>query len=124
MAINPNGRAVLKSCHYIPPTEVTNDEYPLSLSTGRSTFQFHTRSKTGRAQPLQDAQPEPTVTISTEDAEELDIKEGEEVVVTSRRGVVQMKAYVGGIAKGQTFIPMHYGRSPLPLSDALVMSED
>lgn len=109
LAMHVNGKAILKHCHYIPAREEPSAEYPIALGTGRNTFHFHTRTKTGRSKPLEDAKPEPTVTISTHDAEELGIKDGEQVTVRSTRGGVQMKASVGDISKGQAFIPFHFG---------------
>jgi hypothetical protein len=41
MVMNPNGRAILKSCDYVKPAEMIDDEYPLGLSTGRAVYQFH-----------------------------------------------------------------------------------
>jgi len=109
--INPQGRAILKACHYIASQEQPSDEFPFQLSTGRSVYQFHTRTKTGRSKPLQDAAPEPAITISRHDAQELDIADGEEVIVRRARGEVQMSAKVDDIAPRQAFIPFHYGRS-------------
>lgn len=106
---NPAGKAILKSCHYLPPLEATTPEYPLNLSTGRNVYHFHTRTKTGRSKPLQDAFSEPMIQISSEDAEELGIAQGEEVVIYSPRGSVQMKADIGRPIKGQTFIFFHFG---------------
>ncbi|KAL0934813.1 periplasmic nitrate [Colletotrichum truncatum] len=108
-SFNPAGRAILKSCHYAPSMEETTDEYPLRLSTGRNVYQFHTRTKTGRSKELQDACPEPEVRISKEDAAKMDIQTGDNVVVKSRRGAVELKAKVGGISTGQIFIPFHFG---------------
>lgn len=81
----------------------------MQLSTGRNVYQFHTRTKTGRSKHLQEACPEPEIRLSDEDAAEIGVESGEEVVVRSRRGAVQMKCVVGKIAKGQTFIPFHFG---------------
>lgn len=107
-AMNPKGRAILKACHYVPPMEEPNDEYPFRLSTGRRVHHFHTRTKTGRTQ-LQKACPEPEIVISEEDAASFGFKDGEEVLVQSRRGEVQLPVRVGDIEKGQTFIPFHFG---------------
>jgi len=108
-AINPNGRAILKSCNYKPAREIVNDEYPLALMTGRNTFQFHTRTKTDRASRLHAAAPDARAQISRDDAESLDIEDGDMVVVKSRRGKVQIPAAVGDIDKGKVFVPMHWG---------------
>jgi predicted molibdopterin-dependent oxidoreductase YjgC len=107
--LNPAGRAILKACHYIPPPEQPSEEYPLQLSTGRNVYHFHTRTKTGRSKPLQNAFSEPIIRINEEDAEELGIAGGEQVVVSSCRGKVQVKAAIGKISRGQTFMPFHFG---------------
>jgi formylmethanofuran dehydrogenase subunit D len=107
--LQPNGRAILKACRYIPDPEDVDDEYPLQLSTGRNVYHFHTRTKTGRSKPLQDASSEPIVRINDIDAADLGICNGDQVIVSSRRGEIQVKAAVGKISRGQTFIPFHFG---------------
>ncbi|CEQ41357.1 SPOSA6832_03050 [Sporobolomyces salmonicolor] len=128
-AMNPNGRAILKSCHWHPQEELVSDAHPYRLTTGRvvhhvrllsvalslppinaaSRSQFHTRTKTGRSKRLEDAAPEAFVQISEEDAAELDIKNGDMIIVENRRGALELPAKVGEIAKGNIFIPFHYG---------------
>jgi anaerobic selenocysteine-containing dehydrogenase len=107
--LNPAGRAILKAADYIPSLEAPDGEYPLQLSTGRQVYHFHTRTKTGRSKELRDAAQGPMIEISPEDAATYGVADGEEVVVKSRRGAVQMPVYVGKIAKGQCFMPFHYG---------------
>lgn len=107
-AMNPAGRAILKTCHYSPSMEEPDDEFPLRLSTGRKVHQFHTRTKTGRT-ALQNACPEPDVRISAGDAERFGVRDGEMVIVRSRRGAVELKCRVGRIMEGQVFIPFHFG---------------
>ena len=51
-AKEPDGRAFLHAADYEPPPEVADDEYPLLLTTGRTLYHFHTRTKTGRAPEL------------------------------------------------------------------------
>ncbi|KAH8819369.1 putative periplasmic nitrate reductase [Xylogone sp. PMI_703] len=108
-AMNPAGRAILKAADYIPSLEATDEEFPLQLSTGRQVYHFHTRTKTGRVRELREAGGKPFIQISERDAEELDIKDGEEVAISSRRGQIQLPVKVGQIAKGQVFIPFHFG---------------
>ncbi|KAJ9322825.1 hypothetical protein DTO027B5_595 [Paecilomyces variotii] len=108
-SINPGGRAILKSANYFPDPEEPNENYPIRLSTGRNVYHFHTRTKTGRSKPLQEACPEPTIRISKDDAVKFNVQDGDEVVVRSRRGAVEMRASVGDIAPGQAFIPFHFG---------------
>ena len=108
-ALNPAGRAILKTAQYVPEQEAPDDEYPLRLSTGRQVYHFHTRTKTGRSKALEDKCPEPYLEISENDAAAVGIKDGDDIVVTSRRGQVEMAARVSDIHKGQVFIPFHFG---------------
>jgi ferredoxin-nitrate reductase len=109
-ARDPRGRAVIKPAEYVPPTEEPDGRYPLWLTTGRVTFHWHTRTKTGRVKALQEAAPDVFVQISVADAERYDIKEGDLVDVTSRRGRIVGAARIGGILEGHVFVPFHYGR--------------
>ncbi|HZR46092.1 MAG TPA: molybdopterin dinucleotide binding domain-containing protein, partial [Candidatus Manganitrophaceae bacterium] len=79
------------------------------LTTGRVVCHFHTRTKTGRSKPLQDAAPDAFVEIAPADAERLGIKEGDWLEVATRRGKVRQPARITGIHPGHLFIPFHYG---------------
>jgi ferredoxin-nitrate reductase len=107
-AMNPAGRAILKAAHYKPSLEEPDAEYPLRLSTGRNVYHFHTRTKTGRSR-LQDVCSEAWIQISEVDAAPLQLKDGDNVIVRSRRGSVQLPVRIGKIAAGQAFIPFHFG---------------
>jgi anaerobic selenocysteine-containing dehydrogenase len=108
-ANDPNGKALIKAADYQPPHEQPDTDYPFMLSTGRVVYHFHTRTKTGRSPTLNAAAPDAFVQIAEEDAMRLDIKEGDLVVVESRRGKVIEPAKIGGILSGHLFIPFHYG---------------
>src|SRR5579859_2907953 len=109
MELNPAGRAIIKTCEYRQSEEMPSEEYPLTLSTGRNVYHFHTRTKTGRISQLQNARPDPMCQISKEDAEKYGVVDGQDVIVSSRRGQIQIPARVGEIMPGQVFIPFHYG---------------
>ena len=79
-------RAMLKSAPFAGPHEPPDDEYPLRLTTGRSVYHFHTRTKTGRRPELVAAAPEVWVELAAEDAAERGIDEGDVVEVASRAG--------------------------------------
>ncbi|MFL5809049.1 MAG: molybdopterin oxidoreductase family protein [Flavisolibacter sp.] len=106
---DPKGKAFIKAADYRPPHELPDDQYPLMLTTGRVVYHFHTRTKTGRANALQQAAPDAFVQISEEDAIKYGIADGEMVDVISRRGKVTQPAKIGGIIPGHLFIPFHYG---------------
>jgi ferredoxin-nitrate reductase len=108
-ANNPAGRAILKPAEYVPPSEVPDKQYPYLLTTGRLVHQFHTRTKTGRAEELQAAAPDEAIQIAADDASKLRIKEGDWIRIRSRRGSIEAQATIGDIKPGHVFLPFHFG---------------
>ncbi|GAB4098565.1 nitrate reductase [Sinomonas halotolerans] len=108
-AMNPSGRAMVKAAEYLPPHEGPSVDYPFMLTTGRTLYHFHTRTKTGRVPELQAAAPEVWVEVSEQDAAAAGIAEGDLVEVASPRGSVRAQARVSGIRPGVLFLPFHYG---------------
>ncbi len=107
-AEDPAGRAVLKAAEYRPPEE-PDDDYPFWLTTGRVVYHFHTRTKTGRSRELNLAAPEVFAQLHEEDARRLGGKEGDQVDISSRRGMVRARVRLGGVGRGHVFLPFHYG---------------
>lgn len=109
-ALQANGRAILYGFDWAPPLEMTSDEFPFELNTGRLVYQWHTRTKTGRAPMLHLAAPEAYVEINPEDAQTLEIEMGDRIRVTSKRGSIQVPARItDSVRPGAIFIPFHYG---------------
>jgi anaerobic selenocysteine-containing dehydrogenase len=108
-AIAPAGRAFLKGAEYTPAHEEPSEEFPLLYTTGRTVYQFHTRTKTGRSRSLDEAAPDAWVELSRLDADRLGITEGDVVRVESPRGAIQVRARVGRVMPGAVFAPFHYG---------------
>jgi anaerobic selenocysteine-containing dehydrogenase len=108
-ARRPDGRAFLHAADYQPSPEVPGGEYPLLLTTGRTVYQFHTRTKTGRAPQLDAAAPDVWVELNPADAGPRGIAEGDPVAISSPRGVIHARARIGGIRPGIVFVPFHYG---------------
>jgi ferredoxin-nitrate reductase len=119
-AQQPSGRAFLRAVPYEPAPEEADDEYPMLLTTGRTVYQFHTRTKTGRAPQLDRAAPDVWVEVSAEDARAATIGEGDLVKIESRRGQIEARARVSAIRPGLVFVPFHYGSwvSPNQTDDA------
>lgn len=105
----PAGRAFLKGCAYTPAHERPSEAFPLLYTTGRTVYQFHTRTKTGRSRSLHDAAPDAWVELSAVDAERYGITEGDIVRVESPRGAIEVAARVGQVMEGAVFAPFHYG---------------
>lgn len=108
-AYNPQGRAMLKGAAYLPPHELPSEEHPLQLTTGRTLYHFHTRTKTGRAPQLRGAAPDVWVELSAADAAAADLHEGDVVEVATPRGSMQGRLRISGIRPGVVFVPFHYG---------------
>jgi ferredoxin-nitrate reductase len=108
-AKEPDGRAYLHAVGHESPPEAPDDKFPLRLTTGRTVYHFHTRTKTARAPELDAAAPEVWAELSAPDAEELGIADGDMVRIESARGAIEAPARVNGIRKGVVFVPFHYG---------------
>ena len=108
-AKQPGGRAFLHAAEYQPSPETPREAYPLELTTGRTVYHFHTRTKTARAPELQAAAPEPWIELNAADADELGIGEDDLVRLESPRGAVHAPARLTEIRKGTVFVPFHYG---------------
>ena len=108
-ALAPNGRALLKGAAYTPAHEEPSDDYPLRYTTGRTAYQFHTRTKTGRSRELHRAARDAWVELAPADAEPLGVAEGDWVRVESPRGAIEVRARIGRVMPGAVFAPFHYG---------------
>ncbi|MFI5688348.1 molybdopterin oxidoreductase family protein [Streptomyces sp. NPDC051636] len=108
-SLNPDGKAVLKAAEYLPPHEDTSHDFPLQLTTGRTLYHFHTRTKTGRVPQLNAAAPEMWAELSAAEAAARGLTEGDLVEVATPRGAVRARLRVTGIRDGMVFLPFHYG---------------
>jgi anaerobic selenocysteine-containing dehydrogenase len=108
----------------MPPPETPDEEYPLYLTTGRTVYHFHTRTKTAGAPELNAAAPEPWVELASSDAAELGVNDGDLVRVESRRGSVEVPVRCNGNRPGTLFLPFHYGDPETAANDLTPTSWD
>jgi len=108
-AMAPAGRAFLKGCDWTPAHEEPSADFPLLFTTGRTVYQFHTRTKTRRSASLHEAAPDAWVELNPADATPLGIREGDVVRVESPRGAIEVRARLGHVMAGAVFAPFHYG---------------
>jgi anaerobic selenocysteine-containing dehydrogenase len=108
-AKEPAGRAFLHAAEHRPAPEEPSTAYPLLLTTGRSVYQFHTRTKTGRAPQLNAAAPDAWVELNPADADAAGVRDGDLVRVESPRGAIEVRARLSGVRPGVVFVPFHYG---------------
>jgi formate dehydrogenase major subunit len=99
--------APFSAVEWEPPVDELSEEYPVRLTTGRRLTDYNTGVQSGRfSSPLRRGE---TLDVSPEDAEALDLTEGEPVRVSSRRGSVEVPVHVdAGLRPGLTFMTMHF----------------
>lgn len=105
-----DNKAVFWARPYEPAAEEPDKEYPFWLCTGRVLEHWHTGSMTRRVPELHQSVPAAYVEIHPKDAAKKGIKTGDRVLVSSRRGDLELRAEVdyGGRAlsqQGLIFVP-------------------
>ncbi len=88
------GQGLFHEVQWIPPAEVADAQYPFIMSTGRRLWHYHTRTQTQHSEGFDRIFPEELFEINPEDAEALGVRSGDMVRVTSRRGHIEVKAWV------------------------------
>ncbi|NUQ52215.1 MAG: molybdopterin-dependent oxidoreductase [Phycisphaerales bacterium] len=93
--------------HEFPP-EMPDKDFPFWLCTGRVLEHWHTGTMTRRVPQLHRAMPRAYVEVNREDATRLGIRNGEVVTIKSRRGELDLPAWIGGRGDpkpGEVFVP-------------------
>ncbi|MES2794608.1 MAG: molybdopterin-dependent oxidoreductase [Bacteroidota bacterium] len=107
----PNQRAKI---HAIPDenkSESLDDDFPLVMTTGRIRDQWHTMTKTGKVNKLNQHIDQPYIEMHPKDADDRNIVDNQVVEVLSRRGKAQVKVKITtDIKQGVCFMPMHFGK--------------
>lgn len=107
-------RGLGKFCpvEYSPPQEKIDADYPYLLTTGRKLNHFHTGTMTRRSFGLNIIHPEELVELNPEDAKKLQVDEGQEVIISSRRGKVKARVEVTEqVPPGLLFMSFHFHES-------------
>ncbi len=106
----PDGRAALLARQFKAPAEETDGEYPFALITGRMASQFNTGTRTGRLTDINNTMPINFVEIHPDNAREIEITDGDEVEIVSRRGRVRSIVSIKErILPGTVYMNMHFG---------------
>ena len=105
----PRGLASFTPITWRNPEELPDEEYPFILTTGRVLYQYHTGTMTRRSQVIEKADRGPVIEMNPSDVGRLQIKDGDQVRVASRRGAITLPVLsTDRISRGVTFIPFHY----------------
>jgi formate dehydrogenase major subunit len=98
---------------YQPPAEEADQEYPLTLTTGRMLEHYHTGTMTRRSDGLNELVPTGFVEVHPDDAAGLGIADEALVTVETRRGAISLPANVTDrVRRGTVFVPFHFWEAP------------
>ena len=108
----PTGKARLVPAALTPPAETPDADYPLVLITGRQLEHWHTGSMTRRSQVLDAVEPGPVVSLHPDTAARNGLAAGDNALVQSRRGRVQLAVRLDpGMPPDTAFIPFAYAEA-------------
>ncbi|WP_240340551.1 molybdopterin oxidoreductase family protein [Nocardioides sp. SYSU D00038] len=113
-----DGRARFVAVDHVGAAEQPDDDYPLHLTTGRVLGQYQSGAQTRRVRDLPDTGP--FVELHPMLAARVGARDGEPVVVTTRRGELKAPARVVGTIRPDTvFVPFHWVGANRLTNDAL-----
>lgn len=108
----PSGKAKLIFEDVTENPSATNEEFPFNLNTGRGTVgQWHTHTRTREIQAVTNIVPQKAyVDINRKDAEKLDIKENDEVLIHSSNGHTSkfIARLTDNLKEKTLYAPIHY----------------
>ena len=108
-----SGRGKLVPASVSPPNEEPDEDFPMVLTTGRQLEHWHTGALTRRAVVLDSIEPEAVASLSMRELRRMGIAPGETVRVSTRRGVIEIKARAdNAIPDGMIFIPFCFAEAP------------
>ncbi len=119
-ANGPNrGKGVLTPLSMTPSKELSLEDFPHILLTGRILEHYHTRTMTKRTKKIHDLYSENYMDINPIDMKKLNLKQGDLVKVRSLRGETVARVKESSSVKENTmFMPFHFADGANMLSDA------
>ena len=105
-----DGKAKLLPVDWRPLAESCNPNFPLTLNTGRTVEQWHTRTKTKEIALLNNLAPEAWIELNPKDAKKLKVKSGDRIKIASNRGEVNnlIVKVTEVVREGDCFVPFHF----------------
>ena len=108
----PDGLGHFKVVEFKSPAEVPDEEYPYFLTTGRSIFHYHSGTMTLRTPKLFNEVTQGFVEVNPEDATRAGVRNGDTVILKTRRGSIEAEAKVTDeVPPGLLFVPFHFPKS-------------
>ncbi|HOP04770.1 MAG TPA: formate dehydrogenase subunit alpha [Tenuifilaceae bacterium] len=108
----PNGKGKLFPVDYVAQSEKVDSEYPYLLNSGRLLYHYHTATMSRRTKALREFVNESFALVHPYDAVKQNLKDGEKVRITSRRGQLETTVRVSDeTLEGEVFMPWHFTES-------------
>ncbi len=103
------GKGKFSIVDYFGAKELPDDEYPLTLTTGRVLYHFHTRTMTDKNDEINEIVPVNFIEINQYTADQYGLNNMQEVIVKSRRGETKAEVHITDtIADLVVFMPFHF----------------
>ncbi|OHX66043.1 nitrate reductase [Flammeovirga pacifica] len=107
----PNKRAQILTSGPQNESDVINEDLPLVLTTGRIRDQWHTMTRTGKVNKLNQHISLPFLEMHPHDAKSRNLNDGDTAVIQTTRGECRVNVTITtDIKKGVIFMPMHWGK--------------
>ena len=102
-------KAIFTPVQVQAPKNLPCKKWPLALNTGRLRDQWHTMTRTALAPRLNQHKPEPFVEITSADALDYALKQGELAEIESAWGKMLARVQITDtLPQGDIFVPMHW----------------
>ncbi len=103
----PRGRGLLQGIEYEAPAELTSEEYPILLTTGRMLYHYNVSTR--KSGTLESMAPHELAEINPADAAAIGVSEDDQMRVSSRRGSVVTRVKITDrVPPGILFMTFHY----------------
>lgn len=110
----PSGFGRFLSVEYNPPQGVTKDGYPFTLIVGSSRYHFGSGTRSSRSARLKRFSLESFLEISSADAKDLGLSDGDRVTVMSAQGELLTSTKVSDtLPRGLLYMPISFPQSPV-----------
>jgi formate dehydrogenase (NADP+) alpha subunit len=106
------GRGLFHAITFRPPAEVPDSDFPLTLSTGRTLYNYNIGNMTRKSGTIDQKEPANFVEVNADDAARLGITDGTNARITTRRGSIVAAARVGDrVRPGTIWMPFHFAEA-------------
>ena len=103
------GKGIFTPVQYKGAAELPDKDYPLTLTTGRTLYHYHTITLTGKNEEIMEIIPVNFIEIHPNTAKKYKIDNLESVIVSSRRGETKAELHITDkIGEDTVFMPFHF----------------